>query len=289
VALVQALVESYVRDRGEPVRIAFLGGALPPEALLDAIAPRPFTVRVRPDLLDRAGAQRLAARGCRAVELDAWTLHEPALAACKRPYTARVVSQQVAGLAAFGLSAGIVLAPGLPATSHAIAVDDARAVAPHAAFARLHPVLVLEGSELQARWRSGAYVPLTLGEAVTTCRAVADVLEDAGVDVVRIGLQPGPDGLGHAVAGPSHPSLRQLVQARKQLRRLQHELRGTPAGSAVVVKCHPADETQTRGPLNAHVRTLRAELGLREVRIRADGAVARGELQVLVMPPRTHR
>jgi hypothetical protein len=286
--VVAALVEVYVRDRGEPVRVSFLGGALPADALLDAIAPRPFTVRVRPDLLDRATAKRLAARGCVAVELDAWTLDDRTLATARRPYTARIVRQQLEGLPAFGLSPGIVLAPGLPDSSHAIAVADARAVAPLAAFARLHPVLVQEGSELAAHWRAGTWAPLTLGEAVTTCRAMADALEEAGVDVVRLGQQPGPDGL-RVLAGPVHPAFGQLVTARKQLRTLRARLHGTAPGSDVEIRCHPADETPTRGPLNSHVRTLRAELRLASLRIRADGAVPRGELQVRVMPPRIPR
>jgi hypothetical protein len=285
---VDALVAAYVRDRGEPVRVGFFGGPLPGDDLLDAIAPRPFTVRVRPDLLDRAAARRLRDRGCVAVELDAWTLDPAALAAARRPYTARIVLQQLEGLPAFGLSPGIVLAPGLPDSSHQVSVADARAVAPLAAFARLHPVLVQEGSELAAHRRAGTWEPLTLGEAITTCRAMADVLEEAGVDVVRIGQQPGPDGL-RVLAGPVHPAFGQLVAARKQLRTLRSRLADTPPGSEVEIRCHPADETATRGPLHAHVRSLRAELRLAALRVRADGAVPRGELLVRVTPPRMPR
>jgi hypothetical protein len=282
---VAALVEATVRDRGEPVRVAFLGGDPPPDVLLDAIAGRPFTARVRPDRLDRARTEALARRGCVAVELDVGTMSERALAECRRPYAPRLVRQQLQGLPGYGLAAGVVLAPGLPGTAHATAVDDAEQLAPLATFARIHPVLVLEGSLLAERWRAGTYTPLTLGQAITTALAVRDVLCAAGVDVVRVGQQPGPDGLPAALAGPVHPAFGQLVAARERLRALRARLQGTPAGSVVVVRCHPADETPTSGPLNSHVRTLRAELGLEALRVRADSAVARGELEVETAAP----
>jgi hypothetical protein len=69
------------------------------------------------------------------------------------------------------------------------------------------------------------------------------------------------------------------------LDRLRVQLAGTSSGSTVVVRCHPADETITRGPLNQHVRTLRAAFRLAEVRIRPDEALARGELAVDIAFP----
>jgi histone acetyltransferase (RNA polymerase elongator complex component) len=203
-----------------------------------------------------------------------------------RRYAGRRIEEQLAGLPELGLSPGIVLAPGLPRTRHQDAVDDARAAAAAGArFARVHPVLVLEGSGLEAHARAGTYTPLTLGQAVSTAREVVDVLEAAAVEVVRVGANPLPDGLGRPVAGPFHPSFRQLVDARRVLDRLRGHLASACAGSSVVVRCHPADETITRGPLNQHVRTLRAAFRLAEVRIRPDEALARGELAVDIQLP----
>lgn len=280
---VAALVEHYRTERLGPdgtLRVAFFGGAPPPEELIDAIGALPFTARVRPDLLSRATAQRLSARGCVGLELDALTFHEPALRAVGRTYGARRVLEQLAGIRALGPSPGIVLAPGLPHTDHDVAVEDARIAAPLVGFARIHPVLVLAGSRLRDAHMDGTYRPLTLAEAITTCRAVLDVLEPAGVRVIRVGQNPGPDGLGRAVAGPRHPALHQLVEARRTLARLHGKLARARRGARIAIRCHPADETHTRGPRNQHVRILRADYELAEVSVRTDPTLSRGELAV---------
>ena len=68
--------------------------------------------------------------------------------------------------------------------------------------------------------------------------------------------------------------------ARRVLAQLETRLHGVPAGSHIRIRCHPADETHTRGPYNRHIRTLRAAHGLAGVRISPDPALVRGQLVV---------
>ena len=282
-ALVEALVEHYQTERarpGRPLRVGFYGGPPPSDDLLAATKGLPFVARVRPDLLSRDDAARLQRAGALGIELDALTLHDSALKSAARRYRGRLVSEQLDGIPQMGMRVGIVLAPGLPGTRHEDSMEDAHVVAPRVHFSRIHPVLVLRDSRLHEAHMDGTYVPMTLGQAITTCRAMLDVFEQHDVDVIRVGQSPGPDGLGRAVAGPLHTSLRQLVDARRVLALLQTRLYGMPAGACVRIRCHPADETHTRGPYNQHLRTLRAAHGLAEVRVSPDPALSRGEFVV---------
>jgi hypothetical protein len=79
-------------------------------------------------------------------------------------------------------------------------------------FARLYPCLVLEGTELAALWRSGAYSPWPLGPAVDALAHALLTLWAAGVPAARIGLAEEP-GLS-VLAGPRHPALGQMARAR---------------------------------------------------------------------------
>ncbi len=287
-ALVEALVESYrARHPNRPVRVRFLGGPPPPDPLLEVVRGLPIDLRVRPDALSRADARRLAHAGVDAIELDALSFVDRAVRDVGRAHRAALVREQSAGLRGLGMAVGGVLAPGLPGTDYASSVADAEAAAGLWSFVRLHPVQVLAGSALRERHARGSYEALELGEAVTVLRAMLDVLERAGVQVRRVGQQAGPDGLGRAVAGPRHPSLRELVEARRTLDRLRALVAGAAApGDVVQVCCAPADLGRARGPLSAHIRALRAAFGLAEIRVSADPKLPRGTLRVDVLATR---
>jgi len=290
--VVRALVQHTASERarpGQPTWVGFYGGRPPTNAELAAADGRPVSVRVRPDLLTRADARRLVDAGTVSIELDVLTLDRSVLKAAGRRYGPSLVREQLEGLRELGVQVGAVLAPGLPGGSFQASVDDARALAPLVDTARLHPVLVLRPSGLYQAFLDQTYVPLTLGEAVTVCRAMLDVLEQAGVKVLRVGQQAGPDGLGVVVAGPAHSSLRELVESRRTLDTLRHLFRDaplddTPDGSQVVVRCAPADVGRARGPKNQHVRTLRAEFGLSELRVKPDPDLPRGTFRVGARP-----
>jgi hypothetical protein len=111
---------------------------------------------------------------------------------------------------------------------------------------------------------------------------MCEVLTAGGTEVIRIGVQKA-DGAGRAVAGPAHPALRQLVDARGALARLRSATQFVPRGAAVVLRVARADETVTRGPFNQHVRTLRAEGSLSSVRVVGDPELPRGTLLVEVV------
>lgn len=283
-ALVDASVAAVRLDDPEaPIEVRFFGGPPPSDALIEACGAHPFTARVRPDLLHRADVTRLRERGIAALELDILTLHDPALREAGRHYRAARVLEMLDALPGLGLPAprlGAVLAPGLPASSAEDARSDANRLVGRIGTARLHPVLVLKHSRLEAYVQQGRYEPLTLGAAVTICREMADLLEAGGVDVIRIGVQPAHDGVGRAVAGPRHPALRQLVDARRAAARIEAMLGGVRPGTRIDLRCAPADETVTRGPLNAHVRAWRAAFHLADLRVVPDAALPRGAWRI---------
>lgn len=272
-----AVDADYVRVAREEAggAVRFFGGPPPTAALLAAAGPGAI-IRVRPDLLDREHAELFADHGVAGIELDALTFDNATLRLARRDYSQDRLLAMAEGLRDFDFELGIVLSVGLPGSSHELCMQDAALAAPLFDTARLHPVLVLRETGLWRLHLDEFYVPLTLAQAVHTCRSMVDVLEAAQVKVIRVGQQPGPDELGRCVAGPLHSGFRELVEAERTLDHLRSLLQGTNGGKMVVIRCATADETRTRGPLNANVRTLRAEFGLSELEVRADPGLERG-------------
>ncbi len=278
---IKALLDAIRRDRSPEgaLTVGFFGGPPPTPEQVDAIGGLPFVARVRPDLLTRADAARLVDAGATSIELDLLSFDDTLTKAAGRHYRSDLVDLMCAGLSGKVRVVG-VLAPGLPGSSFDHALRDAVHACERLDAVRIHPVLVLEGSRLARLYASGGYLPLTVPDAVTVCRAMLDVLEANGVDVIRVGVQAGPDEAGRPIAGPVHSSLRELVEARRTLDRLRGLLEQVPAGARVDLRIAPADETRTRGPLNLSLRTLRAEFGFEEVRVVIDPELPRGTVEI---------
>lgn len=287
-ATVAALVESYRRDRappgGLPIEVAFFHGGLPDPALVAAAGSHPLRLSCPPGDLSRSQVEDLVRAGLHTVEVEALTFDEGVLRDCRRGYGARQARALLRGLKELGLRVGLVLAPGLPGGSHEQALRDAAVAAGQedptlrVDFVRVLPALAWQGSGLAARAAAGRWRPMRLGEAVTTCSAMVDLLEAAGVPVARVGLQPGADLPGTVAAGPVHPDLRGLVQARRFRARMERALGAPPPGARLALQVHPQDLSWAKGPANANVRALRAALGLSELRLVPDPAQARGSV-----------
>lgn len=287
-ATVAALVESYRRDRaptgGLPIEVAFFHGGVPDPALVAAAGPHPLRLACPPGDLSRPQVEALARAGLHTVEVEALSFDEAVLRDCQRGYSARGARALIRGLKELGLRVGLVLAPGLPGSSHDGALRDAAVAAGRedpalrVDFVRVLPALAWAGSGLALRAAAGRWRPMRLGEAVTTCAAVVDLLEAARVPVARLGLQPGPDLPAVVAAGPVHPDLRGLVQARRFRVRMEQALGAPPAGARAALHVHPQDLSWAKGPSNANVRALRAGLDLDELRLVPDPTLPRGSV-----------
>ncbi len=284
--LVRALVENYAtgpRARGGvPIEVAFFRGGVPDAALLEACRPYPVRLACSPADLDPETSAWLRARGVATIEVEALTFQMRTLRECRRGYRAAQVRRMLPGLRDQGFKVGAVLSPGLPGTSTETALADVRELLAIEAvgFVRLLPALAFVGSQL-ARWaREGRWRPMDLSEAVTCLRAMIELLEVAGVPVIRVGLQPGQDVPYRVEQGPVHPDLRGLVQARRFRDRLATALADAAEGANVVVLVNPRDLSWARGPLGANIRELRAGHGLSELLILADRRVDRGTVRL---------
>lgn len=287
-AVVRALIEHYGRDRapdgGVRMEVAFFHGGVPDAALLEACVPLPVRVSCSPADLTRADAAALVRAGVETIEVEVLTFDTAVLRGLDRGYGPKRVRAMLAGLRGHGLRVGVTLAPGLPGSTHASAVADAQLLAdadpPLADFVRILPALAYPGSGLAALAAAERWQPMTVPEAVTTCAAMLDVFDAAGIPVARVGAQPGQDLPARAVAGPAHPGLRGLVEARRYRRRMQAALAGAPRSRPAIVRVNPKDLAWAKGTANANVRALRAALGLPALRVEPDPGVARGEVEV---------
>lgn len=249
---------------------AFYGGSftgLPLElqeellALTDALLAEGFigSVRLstRPDYIDEERLQLLQQHGVRLVELGVQSLDDKVLAAAERGHTAAQVPPAVALLKRFGFQVGLQLMVGMPEQSFDSVQETVRkAIEMQPDVARLYPLLVIKGTPLAADYAAGRFVPLTQEEAVTQAAWAYRELTEAGVNVIRIGLQPDEElcAPGNILAGPFHPAMGELVKSRVLRTEVTSQLEKLADCGAITIYCPARLESKLRGQKSCNLR-----------------------------------
>ncbi len=275
----------------EPMEVAFFGGtftALPRERQLAYLsAVRPFItagavsgirVSTRPDAVTPDVLALLKQHQVRTVELGVQSMDSEVLRLSGRGHTPEDTVRASVLLREQGFLFGIQLMPGLPGDSPELflrTVEQVIGLAP--GFVRIYPALVIAGTPLERLYRDGNYLPLSLPEAVTLCSRALGRFREAGIAVIRIGLQPTEDLLrpGAVVAGPWHPAFGQLVESSLFLDRMRSLLAGSRSRT---LRVHPRDLSTAIGQRKTNLGALRREFG-RDVAILSDRTVAPGTIQ----------
>ena len=168
----------------------------------------------RPDYIDHEILDILEKYGVRTIELGLQSTSEKVLEITKRGHNFRAEADSCRLIVERGFNLVGQMMIGLPGSDLESELETARFIISCGAVgARIYPTVVFRDTELCYMNDLGEYTALTVDEAVYRSAAVLELFVDAGVEVIRIGLQSG-EGLTDTesyVAGPNHSALGELV------------------------------------------------------------------------------
>jgi histone acetyltransferase (RNA polymerase elongator complex component) len=204
-------------------------------------------------------------------------MDDTVLTASGRGHSAADSLAAIRCIKSLGLRAGAQLMPGLPGDTPASSLASLeQVISAGSDFIRIYPPVVLQGTELARRYVAGDFIPLSLDRGVSLCKLLLQRAMQAGIPVIRIGLQAA-EGLNakSILAGCWHPALGQLVRSQ-----LYDDLisRFIPPGQQVTVYCHPARLSDVVGVKRSGLLG-QAERGVRML-IVPDASLIREELKV---------
>ena len=171
-------------------------------------------VSTRPDYIDRNISSFLKSHSVATVELGAQSMDAQILRLSGRGHSPEATASAVGTLRDGGLKVGLQFMPGLPGDTRESILDTTRkiiALSPD--FVRVYPSIILKDTAMHRMYLGGQYIPWGLEEMVEVCVEVKRLLDEAGIPVIRMGLQPTKELESSIIAGPYHPSFRQLVEA----------------------------------------------------------------------------
>lgn len=285
------------RHRGD-IQIAFYGGNFTgmdratQERFLGYTAPfvedgRVDSLRIstRPDAIDEEGLDLLQAHHVRAVEIGVQSMDDGVLRLARRGHTAADVTRAVGMLRERRFTVGVHLMAGLPGDGRESFIRSVeKVVMLNPASVRIHPLIVFRDTELARMLEAGEYLPLSLDDAVLLCGEAVKKFREAGIPVIRLGLQATREmeEAGAILAGPFHPAFGALVYesmfADMAVSLLAEK---PPAGGRAGFRVAPQDVSHLRGHRNGNLKAIMERFGLSDISVIPDPRQPRGRLTLV--------
>lgn len=276
--LVAEITTWLARKKEEgPVQLAFYGGSFTclPEQVqyryLKEVEPylaageiASIRISTRPDCITEEICTFLQEFGVTTVELGIQSMDDGVLNRAERGHDSDNSRRAIQLLRRRGFTVGIQLLPGLPGESRYSFIKGVKELIdmkPH--MVRLYPALVVKRSGLEKLYHAGQYIPLSLGAATCWTARAKELFEEAGITVIRIGLQHSTDLEQTYVAGPHHPAMGELVESRRWQKRIRAILSACPAHKKVVLHISEKDVSAVVGPKRKNMERLQ-QLNLKE-------------------------
>ena len=272
------------------IEVAFFGGTftgLPleeQEQFLSWIRPyreqgaiQGIRLSTRPDYISHEILDLLERYLVDTIELGVQSFHDHILQKSRRGHSVNDVYTAVDLIKSRSCNFVIQLMPGLPGDTAETSLSSARMAAELApSGVRLYPAVVLKKTAMERLYRSGAYRPLTLEQAVDLCKDLYAIFHDHAIPVIRTGLHPfDAEQRSMILAGPYHPSFGFLVKSRvkralleKDVARFIDSLR--PGKSRLLIRLPFHEKEEYIGMKKENILYLRDRFKLEEIRYHAE-------------------
>lgn len=274
------------------VETAFFGGSFTgipideQSALMDRVAPYIQSGRIsgirlstRPDYISYEILDNLKAHGVTTVELGVQSMADSVLKASNRGHTAAQVEAAVSLIRGYDFSLGLQMMTGLPGDTEELSILTAqRIIALKPDCVRIYPTLTIRDTYLEKLYKDGRYTPQTLEEAAELAKKLILMFEAEGIDVIRVGLQPTEEINEGAsvVAGPFHPSFRELAESRIYYDLIADALSGNSGDAVIYV--NPRELSKACGNKRSNIIRINRELG-RSIKIKGDENLQKREVR----------
>ena len=177
-------------------------------------------ISTRPDYIDKQTLKRLKKYKVETIELGVQSANDYILKRSNRGHTFADVKKASKLIRWHGFKLGHQMMVGLPESTRIDEINTARELIKlKPKMVRIYPVLVIKNTRLEKEYLNGEYTPLTVIQAVETCKELVRMFNKKGIEIIRIGLQntdvitdPKEEG-SEVVAGPYHAAFRQLVES----------------------------------------------------------------------------
>lgn len=221
----------------------------------------------RPDYISSEILEILKEYGVTDIEIGAQSFCADVLLLSRRghsPYDIRRASELIKK---HGFSLVLQLMTGLPGDTlekSLYTACEAATLKPGAV--RIYPCVVVKDTALADMTAAGTYTPLTVEEAVLRASRMAEIILDAGIRILRIGLHSSDlVSSGSVIAGGFHPALGEMVISRLYLSEAERQLRekAPESGKTVIAEVGRGCTSKMNGQKRSNIIYLENKYGIK--------------------------
>ena len=288
-------IETYLKtlpcdDRN--IEVAFFGGSftgIPIDeqtALISRVRPYiekgvidGIRLSTRPDYIDDKILSNLKTNNVTTIELGVQSMCDEVLKASNRGHSSEQVKTSSKLIKKYGFQLGLQMMTGLPGDSWERSVKTAKEIiALKPSFVRIYPTLTIKDTYLEKMYKDGKYTPQTLDEAVELCKKLLYLFEEAGINVIRMGLQTTDEINENAsvIAGPFHSSFGELVESSVYYDTMLKKLKGFKNDAVIYV--NPSEISKAVGNKRRNIIKIKNELNI-NITVKGDSRLKKKEVR----------
>ncbi len=272
---------STIPTNDRNIEVAFFGGSftgIPVNeqiALMSRVTPyiekgiiNGIRISTRPDYINRDILDTLKFYSVKTIELGVQSMVESVLKKSNRGHSADDVKNAAALIREYGFTLGLQMMTGLPGDTDELSVITANEIiALKPDIVRIYPTLTIKDTFLEKMYHRGEYIPETLDDAVSLCKKLLLMFEENNINVIRIGLQPTDEINSDAsiVAGPFHPSFRELVESSIYFDIILNKSDGKDG----IIYVNPCEVSKAVGNNRANITKLKEKYGI-DIAVKGD-------------------
>lgn len=303
---IEKTIEFYlenIRDKNSQIEVAFFGGSFTgideqkQEEFLQVAYKyiqqgkiQSIRISTRPDYIDKKVLKRLKKYKVETIELGVQSANDYILKRCNRGHSFKDVEKASKMIRWHGFKLGHQMMVGLPESTRIDEINTAKELIKlKPKMVRIYPVLVIKNTKLEKEFLDGKYTPLTVVQAVETCKELVSMFNKKGIEVIRVGLQntdeisePGTER-SEVVAGPYHPAFRQLVESGLWYDTIVSKIKQLNVKvKKVQVTINPQDANNVIGHKRENIEKLK-EMYTLDLVVRQDEKIKQGKLELEVI------
>jgi histone acetyltransferase (RNA polymerase elongator complex component) len=231
-------LETLSETERKDTEIAFFGGSFTAierekllsflkvgKSLIEKYSIKGIRISTRPDALSEEILDILKEYGVSDIEIGAQSTDAKVLLLNDRGHTREDIFVASEKIKKYGFGLGLQIMPGLFGdTKETIekTVADVLKIKPDTL--RVYPTLVVRGTKLEKLYNEKIFTPLTLEDAAEICSKMLEPMEDSGIEIIKMGLHSEKSLEENLVAGPYHPSFKEICESRLFCDKIEDEM-----------------------------------------------------------------